>query len=137
MCLYARFWSASRKQAIRGTTCRRLWITGEKAARVVARWAGGRGRDCEFAVAIRAPVCASRWVERLYWKAEGFTRMKTLCALLFSAVLMAQAPKTHLKIGDAAPDFTLQASTGKPVSLHDYKGKTVVVAFFPAAFTGG
>jgi peroxiredoxin len=63
--------------------------------------------------------------------------MKTLTVLLFSTVLLAQAPKTHLKVGDTAPDFTLAASTGKPVSLHDFKGKTVVVAFFPAAFTGG
>jgi len=49
----------------------------------------------------------------------------------------AQPPKTHLKVGDPAPDFTLPSSWGKPISLKDYRGKTVVVAFFPAAFTGG
>ncbi len=70
--------------------------------------------------------------------------MKTISVLLLgcaaSACLFAQAvqpPKTHLKVGDAAPGFTLTGSMGKPVSLADYKGKTVVVAFFPAAFTGG
>ena len=47
-------------------------------------------------------------------------------------------PKTHLKIGDEAPDFTLPDTTGKPVKLSDFKGnKNVVLAFFPAAFTGG
>jgi len=62
------------------------------------------------------------------------------CALVGSACVFAQAvtpPKTHLKVGDTAPDFTLPSTTGKPISLHDYKGKTVVLAFFPAAFTGG
>lgn len=47
-------------------------------------------------------------------------------------------PKTHLKIGDAAPDFTLPSTTGQPFKLADHIGKkTVVVAFFPMAFTGG
>jgi cytochrome oxidase Cu insertion factor (SCO1/SenC/PrrC family) len=46
-------------------------------------------------------------------------------------------PKTHLKVGDAAPAFTLAGINGKPVSLADYKGKGLVLAFFPAAFTGG
>jgi peroxiredoxin Q/BCP len=41
-------------------------------------------------------------------------------------------------VGDAAPDFSLPASTGKSVKLGDYLGeKTVVLAFFPKAFTGG
>lgn len=46
-------------------------------------------------------------------------------------------PKTHLKIGDTAPDFTLPSTAG-PFKLADYIGKkTIVVAFFPMAFTGG
>ena len=37
-----------------------------------------------------------------------------------------------------APDFTLTATTGGKVTLSDFRGKrTAVLAFFPAAFTGG
>jgi cytochrome oxidase Cu insertion factor (SCO1/SenC/PrrC family) len=43
----------------------------------------------------------------------------------------------ELKVGDKAPDFTLPGSDGKTHSLADYKGKTVVLAWFPKAFTGG
>jgi peroxiredoxin len=47
-------------------------------------------------------------------------------------------PKTHLKEGDLAPDFTLPSTAGGRVKLSDFRGKnTVVLAFFPAAFTGG
>ena len=41
-----------------------------------------------------------------------------------------------LQIGDSAPDFKLFNSELKEVSLADYKGKKLVVHFFPMAFTG-
>ena len=41
-----------------------------------------------------------------------------------------------LKTGDKAPDFKLFDTDKKEVSLNDYKGKNVIVHFFPAAFTG-
>ena len=45
---------------------------------------------------------------------------------------------THLKVGDKAPSFSMPGSTGDTISLSDYAGKqTVVIGFFPAAFTGG
>lgn len=48
------------------------------------------------------------------------------------------APKAELKVGDAAPDFTLPASDGKTYKLSDFKGKqAVVIAWFPKAFTRG
>lgn len=43
----------------------------------------------------------------------------------------------NLKAGDMAPDFALQGSDGKVHKLSDYRGKTVVLAWFPKAFTGG
>jgi cytochrome oxidase Cu insertion factor (SCO1/SenC/PrrC family) len=45
---------------------------------------------------------------------------------------------TTLKVGDVAPDFTLPSDQSKPVKLSDYRGKkTVVLAFYVLAFTGG
>ena len=51
------------------------------------------------------------------------------------------APKAPL-VGDVAPDFTLPGATrygvlAKPVSLSEYRGKTVVLAFFYVARTKG
>ena len=47
-------------------------------------------------------------------------------------------PDPKIKVGDVAPDFTLTNTDGKPVSLHDFKGKkNVALAFYVFAFTGG
>ena len=43
----------------------------------------------------------------------------------------------ELKPGDPAPPFSLQGSDGKVHDLAGLKGKTVVLAWFPKAFTGG
>jgi thioredoxin-dependent peroxiredoxin len=58
--------------------------------------------------------------------------------IAFAAGLAAQGPAATLKVGDEAPNFTLQASDGRTYSLADYRGKkAVVVAWFPKAFTAG
>jgi hypothetical protein len=49
----------------------------------------------------------------------------------------APRPEPRLKAGDTAPAFSLPGSDGKTHRLADYKGKTVVLAWFPKAFTGG
>ncbi|HEY0273234.1 MAG TPA: thioredoxin-dependent thiol peroxidase [Chitinophaga sp.] len=43
----------------------------------------------------------------------------------------------HLKPGDAAPDFTATDQDGRQVSLHDYRGKKVILYFYPKDNTPG
>lgn len=42
-----------------------------------------------------------------------------------------------LKVGDRAPDFRLKTDEGKEVSVADYRGKRVLLYFFPKANTPG
>ena len=42
-----------------------------------------------------------------------------------------------LAVGDVAPDFELLAHTGEPVKLGDYRGKKVLLWFYPKADTPG
>jgi thioredoxin-dependent peroxiredoxin len=44
---------------------------------------------------------------------------------------------TRLAPGDPAPEFTLPDADGKPVSLADFRGRRVIVYFYPAAGTPG
>ena len=61
----------------------------------------------------------------------------TALALAGIVVFATGAWGQELKVGDVAPDFTLQASDGQTYTLSKLKGKTVVLAWFPKAFTGG
>lgn len=42
-----------------------------------------------------------------------------------------------LKVGDKAPDFKLTADNGEGLSLKDYRGKKVVLYFYPKDMTSG
>jgi peroxiredoxin Q/BCP len=66
-------------------------------------------------------------------------RRHVILPLVFAAVVIFSTggAAQDLKIGDSAPDFTLQASDGHTYTLSKLKGKTVVLAWFPKAFTGG
>lgn len=56
---------------------------------------------------------------------------------LASAAVSFGQSAVDLKVGDQAPDFALPGSDGKTWTLSKLKGKTVVLAWFPKAFTGG
>ena len=66
---------------------------------------------------------------------RGIGRVCTLLAVL--AVFAIGAAAQELKVGDPAPDLTLKASDGQTYTLSKLKGTTVVLAWFPKAFTGG
>ena len=64
--------------------------------------------------------------------------MNLITASIVVAASVATAPAFAAPdVGDMAPDWTLTGSDGKSYSLWEMRGKYVVVAFFPKAFTGG
>jgi len=54
-----------------------------------------------------------------------------------SLLMVSNVVAADLAVGDPAPAFALQGSDGKVHKLADYRGKMVVLAWFPKAFTGG
>ena len=56
---------------------------------------------------------------------------------LIERIIMGKAPALKLKEGDIAPDFTAPASGGGVVSLAGFKGKSVVLYFYPRDDTPG
>jgi len=58
-------------------------------------------------------------------------------ALIILSVVAFPAAANELKPGDLAPDFNLRGSDGNLHRLSEYRGQTVVLAWFPKAFTGG
>ena len=62
-------------------------------------------------------------------------KMLALCITLFALTpLFADSTPA---VGTMAPEFTLTSQEGTPVSLKDYRGKWVVLYFYPKDFTSG
>lgn len=69
---------------------------------------------------------------------------RSLLLLLAIAAIAALAPVMYAHadmsapaVGAPAPDFSLTTNEGKPASLKDFRGKWVVLYFYPKDFTGG
>jgi len=64
--------------------------------------------------------------------------MKKISAWALGFLLFGgSASASELAVGDSAPEFALAGTDGKTYRLSDLKGKTVVLAWFPKAFTSG
>lgn len=46
-------------------------------------------------------------------------------------------PEQKINVGDVAPDFELTSDTGEPVKLSDFRGKRVILYFYPKDDTSG
>ena len=74
---------------------------------------------------------------------QSNTNRKALLAVIGLVVVLAGYTLTRgadsktPAVGGAAPDFTLTSQDGTPVNLHDFKGKWVVLYFYPKDFTSG
>ena len=58
-------------------------------------------------------------------------------ALAIASFLKARSSAPAPGAGSSAPDFTLNSQEGQPVTLRDYRGKWVVLYFYPKDFTPG
>jgi peroxiredoxin Q/BCP len=63
--------------------------------------------------------------------------LRWIPSLVVCAILAIPAAGAELEVGMKAPEFELPDHTGKTHKLSDYKGKRVVLAFYPAANTAG
>jgi peroxiredoxin Q/BCP len=78
-------------------------------------------------------------------RAAIFTALCTAMLLTAFAVVRAQDQSMSMSaqpapvpdVGSKAPDFTLNSQDGTPLSLHDFRGKWVVLYFYPKDFTSG
>lgn len=64
-------------------------------------------------------------------------RLGLLVSVLATLGLAIPVAAQELTVGDMAPDFTLRASDGQTYTLSKLRGKTVVLGWFPKAFTAG
>jgi cytochrome oxidase Cu insertion factor (SCO1/SenC/PrrC family) len=75
---------------------------------------------------------------RLVPLAAAIPAIVITCGMIAGTAAAQSPAMNELKVGDAAPDFTLPATDGKTYSLSkDLKGRWVVLGWFPKAFTAG
>jgi peroxiredoxin Q/BCP len=68
---------------------------------------------------------------------KKFVLLTLSAALLLSFAVLPALAGDALQAGATAPGFTLPSQDNSPISLSDYKGKWVVLYFYPKDFTGG
>jgi hypothetical protein len=62
-------------------------------------------------------------------------KLPVVLFLLLIAMLIGSAVATAVEVGEPAPDFTLQSTTGKSISLSQFKGKkNVLIEFYSFDF---
>lgn len=64
-------------------------------------------------------------------------RTIAICVILLALTSLMSFANSAPSVGSTAPEFTLSSQEGTPVSLKDYRGKWVVLYFYPKDFTTG
>src|SRR5436305_14448495 len=65
------------------------------------------------------------------------TILSVVAGLATLTCMAATDPQTQPEVGKPAPDFSLTTGDGSQVNLKDYRGKWVVLYFYPKDFTSG
>src|SRR6266852_4078202 len=65
------------------------------------------------------------------------TILSAITCLATFTCMAATEPQTQPEVGKPAPDFSLTTGDGSQVNLKDYRGKWVVLYFYPKDFTSG
>ncbi len=63
--------------------------------------------------------------------------LRTLFRRLFARLFLPTSARALLPVGVAAPDFDVLDHTGRRVRLSEFRGRRVVLWFFPKASTPG
>lgn len=72
-----------------------------------------------------------------FWGAQSVVLAALAVVLAAGIYRTLRASEKAPAVGTTAPDFTLNSQEGKAVNLHDYRGKWVVLYFYPKDFTSG
>lgn len=102
-------------------------------------WGSTRGSSWRILNAVSNFIAQGDFMDRRRFAASLLTTALVAgLAPRLPAGQKAEVAHTQLKVGDAAPDFTLLDNKWKPVHLSDFRGKkNVVLAFYVLAFTEG
>jgi peroxiredoxin Q/BCP len=74
---------------------------------------------------------------RIQLRTVAATAAAIVVGVVNAVIHRSDPAAVELRPGDRAPDFALAASDGRTYRLADLKGQTVILAWFPKAFTGG